>query len=112
MAKGEKLGDIDCPVCGYTKGMKITEDKNGEPFGFCEQNCDAQLRVGGKLHRVAKFYRLHPEIKRPGESPPAKVAAVPVAPAKADATETDKPDTPPTPPAKPARKTCLLDEPS
>ena len=110
MAKGNLLGHINCPVCGYTKGMKITEDKNGEPFGFCEENCDAQLRIGGKLHRVKKFYQLYPDIKRPGEAPPVAAAAVPVAPPKVDATETAKPNTPPAPPAKPARKAFSLDE--
>lgn len=110
MAKGNLLGHINCPVCGYAAGMKITEDKNGQPFGFCEQNCDAQLRIGGKLHRVEKFYRLHPNIKRPGEAPPVAGGGVPVAPAKADATETAKPNTPPTPPAKVSRKAFNLDE--
>lgn len=108
MAK-EHLGDIDCPVCGYTKGMRITADKNGEPFGFCEQNCDAQLRIGGKRHRVEKFFRLHPDIKRTGESPPAQPAsAAPVAPPKVDATAA----TPAKPETKPAKKkaVCLLDE--
>lgn len=108
MAKGDLLGFMDCPVCGYQAGMKVTEDKNGQPFGFCEQNCDAQLRVGGKAHRVEKFYRLHLAIKRPGEAPPLPVVAVPVAPAKADATETTKPTAPAATPAK--RKTCLLDK--
>jgi hypothetical protein len=40
-------------------GMRVTRDKNGAPFGFCE-NCAAQLRVGGNARRVRLFERLHP----------------------------------------------------
>lgn len=68
MAKveAEILGHIDCPSCGHDRGMRITPDKNGEPFGFCEANCDQQLRVGGKARRVELFYKAHPGIRRPG----------------------------------------------
>lgn len=99
MAKGDVLGMIDCPHCGLSKGMRITEDKNGEPFGFCEAECDGQLRVGGKPRRVEKFFLLHPHLKRKGEAPAATAGVVTVAPVKpADATATA-----PTPAAKPKR---------
>jgi hypothetical protein len=99
MAKGDVLGMIDCPHCGLKGGMRITEDKNGQPFGFCEAECDGQLRVGGKPRRVEMFYKLHPHLKKKGESPAATAGAVPVAPAKpADATATA-----PAAPAKPKR---------
>lgn len=54
------LGHIDCPACGTVGGMSITHDRNGEPYGYCEANCDAQLRIGGKARRVAAFIARHP----------------------------------------------------
>jgi len=60
MAEKEVLGHIDCPACGEKAGMRITLDKNGAPFGFCEANCDAQLRIGGSAQRVAAFLRMYP----------------------------------------------------
>lgn len=98
--KGEVLGAIDCPVCGYRNGMRIATDKNGEPFGFCEANCDAQLRVGGKKSRVEQFYRNHSGIKRPGDSPPTVqpvAAAVTVASSKEGVTVTEQKPAAPVP---------------
>lgn len=66
MAKGDLLGHINCPSCGTPGGMRITEDKNGSPFGYCEANCSQQMRVGGTPHRIAQFYKTYPHIKRPG----------------------------------------------
>ncbi|MEH0165583.1 hypothetical protein [Roseateles microcysteis] len=40
--------------------MRITHDRNGEPFGYCEANCDQQMRIGGKKHRVAAFLARYP----------------------------------------------------
>lgn len=54
------LGHIDCPACGWEGGMRITADKNGDPFGFCEASCNAQLRIGGNARRVAAFIQIHP----------------------------------------------------
>jgi hypothetical protein len=62
MAKGEIKGHIDCPVCGTAGGMRITPDRNGQPFGFCEAECEAQLRIGGKSSRVRKFFAKYPQI--------------------------------------------------
>lgn len=64
VSKGNLLGYIDCPACGLVKGMRITEDKSGNPFGYCEGDCDQQLRIGGNPARVEKFYKHHPHIKR------------------------------------------------
>ena len=55
-------GHIDCPLCGHAQGMRITADKNGAPFGFCEASCDGQLRVGGKPRREAAFFAKYPHI--------------------------------------------------
>ena len=56
------FGWIDCPTCGHEKGMRVTADKSGAPFGFCEANCEGQLRIGGKPRRVAAFFAKHPDI--------------------------------------------------
>lgn len=61
----EVLGHIDCPACGTPGGMRITHDKNGEPFGFCEANCNQQMRIGGSARRVALFVALHPWAAKP-----------------------------------------------
>lgn len=56
----EILGHIDCPHCGTAKGMRITPDRNGAPFGYCEANCSGQLKVGGDARRVAAFVARYP----------------------------------------------------
>ncbi len=61
MAKDRNiLGHIDCPTCGTAKGMRITHDKNGDPFGYCEAECGQQLRVGGDKRRVRQFVERYP----------------------------------------------------
>jgi hypothetical protein len=60
MAKGEILGHIDCPTCGTAKGMRITHDKNGDPFGYCEAECNQQMRIGGDKRRVKAFLARYP----------------------------------------------------
>jgi hypothetical protein len=49
------LGHITCPTCG--EKMRITHDKNLEPFGYCEDGCGQQLRVGGNPARVREFVK-------------------------------------------------------
>lgn len=71
------LGHIDCPTCGTAKGMRITADKNGDPFGFCEANCGQQLRVGGDPRRVRDFVGRYPWAK-PGTVTAPAPAAPPV----------------------------------
>jgi hypothetical protein len=63
MSDKREMGRIDCPHCGYKNGMKIIADRKGKPFGHCDANCDGQLRVGGKEHRVNQFYAKYPHIK-------------------------------------------------
>lgn len=67
------LGHIDCPYCGFKNGMRIQHDKHGAPFGFCEANCDGQLRIGGKQRRVDAFLKLHPHLQPEPEKPPVTV---------------------------------------
>lgn len=55
-------GRITCPHCHFVDGMRITADKNGQPFGFCDANCRGQLKIGGDAFRVNKFYQAHPAI--------------------------------------------------
>jgi len=54
------FGHIDCPTCGAAKGMRITHDKNGDPFGYCEAECGQQLRIGGDKRRSNKFLARFP----------------------------------------------------
>lgn len=57
--------------------MRITADRNGDPFGYCEAECSQQLRIGGDARRVRKFIERHPwAAGKPAE--PAQPAAVPV----------------------------------
>jgi hypothetical protein len=72
------LGHIDCPACGTVAGMSITHDRNGEPYGYCEANCDAQLRIGGKARRVAAFIARYPWAKGEDVTPEPKKTADPV----------------------------------
>lgn len=58
----EIYGHIECPYCGYKSGMRITQDKNGKPFGYCEANCNGQMRWGGNSAREAGFNQMHPAI--------------------------------------------------
>lgn len=82
MSKNQILGHIDCPTCGTSGSMRITRDKNGEPFGFCEAGCNQQMRIGGSAHRVAKFVQRFPWAAKPDAAAPA-AAPAPAAPAAA-----------------------------
>jgi hypothetical protein len=63
------LGHIDCPACGAEKGMRFIHDKNGKPFGHCD-DCNAQLRVGGNSYREKKFAALYAwAAPKPTENP-------------------------------------------
>lgn len=53
------LGHIDCPACHAPHGMRFIHDKNGKPFGHCD-DCNAQLRIGGNGYREKKFNSLYP----------------------------------------------------
>lgn len=57
------LGRINCPSCGEVESMRVTLDKNGAPFGYCDMNCEVQLRLGGNQLRVKAFLNKHPHIK-------------------------------------------------
>lgn len=93
------LGHIDCPSCGTAGGLRITHDKNGHPFGFCEATCNQQIRIGGDARRVAAFVARYPWAA--GTAPAAPVTI----PAPAPATSAAKPAKPakekPAPAAKP-----------
>lgn len=94
MAEKQILGHIDCPTCGTAHGMRVTLDKNGEPFAFCEAECNQQLRIGGNARRVRKFVERYPWAAGKAEAPapaPAPVTAPAPAPAKAPAPAPAKP---------------------
>ena len=59
MAK-EILGRVDCPFCHLSQGVRVTHDKNGQPFGYCDGGCHGQMKVGGDAHRVARFVEKYP----------------------------------------------------
>lgn len=85
---GPVLGHIDCPSCGTSKGMRITHDKNGAPFGYCEATCSQQLRIGGDADRVRRFVARHPWAAAPVTgTAPAPAAAPAPAPAAAPLAE-------------------------
>lgn len=95
MKPRDLLGHIDCPVCGTAGGMRVTADKNLEPFGYCEADCSAQLRVGGDARRVRRFLERFPHLRAAEAAPaPAAPAPAPVAAAPAP-TPTPRPKRPP-----------------
>lgn len=59
MAK-EILGRIDCPYCKLSQGIRVTHDKNGMPFGYCDGGCHGQMKVGGDAFRVGRFVDQYP----------------------------------------------------
>jgi hypothetical protein len=90
MAKDQKpiLGQIPCPHC--PEKMNVKHDKNGDPFGHCEE-CGGQLRVGGNPARVRKFVARYPWAAKPAvgadvpvtvtvQDKPAQAAPVTVTP--------------------------------
>lgn len=74
MTTKEVLGHIPCPSCG--EAMRVTNDKNGNPFGYCDHGCGQQLRVGPDKFRVQKFRERYQWAKPKAE--PAAQAAHPV----------------------------------
>lgn len=56
--------------------MRITHDKNDDPFGFCEKGCGQQLRVGGNPARVRAFVARFPWAAKPGAAPAAAPVTV------------------------------------
>lgn len=92
MAEKTILGHIDCPTCGTADGMRVTLDKNGEPFAFCEAECNQQLRIGGNARRVRKFVERYPWAAGKNEEPaPAPVTAPAPAPTPAKTPAPAKP---------------------
>lgn len=95
----EILGHIDCPHCGTAGGMRVTPDRNGAPFGYCEANCGGQLRVGGDRRRVDAFYAKHPNVRRSDQA--AAPAAAPAPVPKAAPAEVKPVPAPPPAPRRP-----------
>lgn len=71
------LGHIDCPTCGTAKGMRITSDKNGDPFGYCEATCSQQMRIGGDKSRVRRFLERFPWAAGTSAAPVTDTAPAP-----------------------------------
>lgn len=85
------LGHIDCPTCGAKAGMRITQDKNGHPFGYCEATCSQQLRIGGNAGRVAKFLARFPWAAGQAAPAAAPVSAPVPAPVPASKPKSENP---------------------
>lgn len=109
MKQREILGHIDCPHCGTAGGMRITPDRNGAPFGYCEAECGGQLRVGGDKRRVDAFHKKHPNVRRVDQAAPAAAAprAAPAPAPKPVAVTAPAPAPAPTP--APARRMSAVD---
>lgn len=110
--KREILGHIDCPACGTVAGMRITHDKNGEPFGYCEAECSQQLRIGGDARRVRKFMERYPHLG--GAAPVSDTKTLPLPHVEAAPVSVTPPEAAPEPKAAelPERKgtgNALLD---
>jgi hypothetical protein len=105
----EILGYIACPSCGTDHGMRITRDKNGHPFGWCEKNCGQQLRVGPDQRRIRDFFKLYPQLSARAPEPAAATSAepMPVPQVKVPVAE-PKPAVKPA--AKPAPKRSAFEE--
>lgn len=84
------LGHIDCPTCGGKNTMRITQDKNGQPFGYCAITaaaCRQQLRIGGDDIRVESFLARYPWAAAAPENPVTVTVTAP-APMKKPVTVT------------------------
>lgn len=99
------LGYINCPSCGTQHGMRITRDKNGHPFGWCEKSCGQQLRVGPEPRRIRDFMKLYPQLSSRADEPKAAVTAEPL---EVPPVTLPKPQPPAAP--KPAKKRSAFEE--
>lgn len=76
------MGHMDCICCGGKGTVRVTRDKNGEPFGFCENDaCFMQYRIGGRPARVATFRKRFPwaaGTQEAATAPAAQPVAAPV----------------------------------
>lgn len=74
--------------------MRITHDKNGDPFGYCEATCSQQMRIGGDKSRVARFVARHPWA---GKTPVTDTEPKPAAKAAPEPVPTPEPEPKPAP---------------
>lgn len=65
------LGFIACMVCKSPNSVRVSPDKNGEPFGYCEA-CKMQYRIGGNPNRVNQFKESHPDLFKKNEAKQSK----------------------------------------
>lgn len=72
MAKGDLLGHINCPTCGFVD-MEVKEDKSGNPYGYC-MDCTQQIFTHGGDRGQKLMAQL-----RPVEKDDVAVPAVPSA---------------------------------
>lgn len=107
MAKSDVLGRIDCPACGAADGVRVTQDRNGDPFGFCDASCGLQLRIGGNAGRVRQFVERHPWAGTVTDTVTLPLPGVPAKPV--EAVREPEPEAPAVPPPKKGTGNALLD---
>ncbi|RKQ61163.1 hypothetical protein C8E02_0930 [Vogesella indigofera] len=77
MAKGDLLGQMDCPLCGTSSDVK--EDKAGRPLLFCRHGCKLQLFTRTEAQADGMRRKLRPAAA-PATTVPAAPEAAPAAP--------------------------------
>lgn len=75
MAKGDVLGEMDCPLCGVVSN--VTEDKAGRPLLFCRHGCKLQLFTRSQAQADGMRHKLRPVA---AVAVPAPQEAAPTAP--------------------------------
>lgn len=93
MARGELIGLMDCPECGFTDA-EVRPDKSGSPYRFCP-DCTAQYFSRGGEKAKALLSKVRRTVKPPLVEPAAAVDVLD-APLPKGVSETSKP----APPAK------------
>lgn len=78
MAKGDLLGQMDCPLCGTSSDVK--EDKAGRPLLFCRHGCKLQLFTRTEAQADGMRRKLRPVAAT--TATPAAPEAAPAAPKK------------------------------
>lgn len=75
MAKGDLLGQMDCPLCGTASN--VNEDKAGRPLLFCRHGCKLQLFTRTEAQADGMRRKLRPTA---APAVPAAPEAAPAAP--------------------------------
>lgn len=83
MAKGEVLGHIECPACGWAD-MEVRADKKGNPYGYCIE-CNQQIFTHGGTRGAHLLARMRKASAPAADPAPTTPAGSPREPAPEDA---------------------------